>query len=169
MDVEKISSRPLNFFVTGLPRSRTAWFSEYLPNCLHEGMEGCYTHADYIEKLGDSGDSSSMLMYFPIAAYYPKSPVVIVDRDIDDVAFSLEKIGLFNDEVMAMLKDAKKRMNKMKGLRVDFNNLPIKVIWEYLIGTQFDELRAKKMNEQNIQKVNYTPDMQAMISLLEGA
>jgi len=129
-------------------------------------MEGCYSHPEYFDKLGDSGDSSSMLMYFPLKLYYPESPVVIVERDIDDIAQSLENIGLFNDDVMAMLKEAKRLLDKMFGVRVDFNNLDIQGIWEYLIGTEFDRNRASEFEMRNIQKVNYYPDIQALNSLM---
>jgi hypothetical protein len=169
MDAAKTSSpEQHNFFVTGLPRTRTAWFSEWLPNCLHEGMEGCYTNYEYIRKLGDSGDSSCMLMFFNIEFNFPESPVVIVERDIDDVAQSLENIGLLHDTALYQLRYAKKYLDKMKGLRVDYENLDMKEIWNYLIGTPFDSERAMELEMKNIQKVNRNPDVQAMVSLIGG-
>ena len=155
-----------NFFVTGLPRSRTAWFSKWLPNCLHEGIEGCSTHQEFIEKLGNKGDSDSALMFFPIDKYFSKSPVVIIERDFDDVINSLSVIGLMNDNVFEFMKVSQKRLDKMKGLRVPFDDLPLHDIWEYLIGTEFDSHEADKMNSTNIQHINYAPDFRAFTNFI---
>jgi hypothetical protein len=159
MDVER------TFFVTGLPRSRTAWFSEWLPNCLHEGMEGCYTRTEYINKL-KGGDSSSALMFFPLKDYFPDSPVVIVERDMNEVVSSLSKIGLFNDDIYKMLQESRRRLDKMDGLRVDYHNLNYEDIWIHLIGHGFDKHRTEIMKDMNIQKVNYKPNVEALISLV---
>jgi hypothetical protein len=154
------------YFVTGLPRSRTAWFSEYLPDCLHEGMNGCYSYKEYMNKLS-SGDSSCGLMYFPLREFYPDAHLVIVERDIDDVAQSLQGINLFNDNVYQVLKTAQKLLNKMSGYRVDFYDLDIKGIWEYLIGTEFDRKRTEDFEMRNIQKI-IPPDINAMNSFIGG-
>jgi hypothetical protein len=156
----------MNFFVTGLPRSRTAWFSKWLPDCLHEGIEGCFNHKDFVEKLGNRGDSDSALMFFPIERYFPRSPVVIVERDFDEVMSSLDEIGLFNDPVHEFMKESQKRLDKMKGMRVPFNDLPLHDIWDYLIGTEFDKREANKMDSTNIQHINYAPDFQAFINFI---
>jgi hypothetical protein len=158
---ERIFTGQPNFFVTGLPRSRTAWFSEYLPNCLHEGMVGCYTHEDYLGKLVN-GDSSSLLVFFPLRRYFPDSPLVIVERDVDDIIESLKNIKIFNNASIPILKTMQKRLAGMDGLRVAFNNLDFEEIWDYLIGEGFDENRAKEFNMKNIQKVNRNPDRQAL-------
>ena len=156
----------MSYFVTGLPRSRTAWFSEWLPDCLHEGFEGCYTHKEYIKKLGKKGDSNSALMFFPIERYFPKAPVVIVERNFDEVIFSLEKIGLFNNDVYKAMEASCNRLKRMKGMRVDFHSLPLREIWEYLIGTEFNKKEAETLDKMNIQHVNYNPDVQAFNSFI---
>ena len=156
----------MNYFVTGLPRSRTAWFSEFLPDCLHEGMTGCYTYKEYMDKLS-SGDSSSGLMYFPLRKFFPNAPLVIVERDLDDVANSLQSINLLTDSVYQGLKITQRLLNKMDGYRVDFYNLDVRGIWEYLIGTEFDRKRAEDFEMRNIQKIT-PPDINAMKSFLGG-
>ena len=155
------------FFVTGLPRSRTAWFSEWL-ECLHEGMEGCYTRTEYINKV-KRGDSSSALMFFPIKDFFPDSPVLIVERDMNEIISSLSKIGLFNDDVYKMLQESRRRLDKMDGLRVDFHKLDFEEIWNHLIGSGFDKHRTEIMNDMNIQKVNYKPNVEALQSLIGEA
>jgi hypothetical protein len=166
MDAERISTEQPNFFVTGLPRSRTAWFARYLPNCLHEGIEGCFTHREFINKLGGKGDSDSALIFFPLERYFPRSPVVIVERDFDDVINSLSAIGLMNRGILDFMKESQRRLRKMKGMRVPFDNLPLCDIWEYLIGTEFDKQETSKMDSTNIQHINYTPDCQAFNSFI---
>ena len=46
-----------NFFITGLPRSRTAWFSAFMTAsgfpCGHELINNCETVEDYKEKVKD--------------------------------------------------------------------------------------------------------------------
>ena len=157
------------YFLTGLPRSRTAWFSEFLPDCLHEGMNGCYTKQEYIYKLGVGGDSSSGLMYFPIHEFYPGARVVIVQRDIDEVIESLATTRFFDkDSNYSFLFDMSDRLDKMDGLRVDFHNLDLEEIWDYLIGGDFNKDRADKLNNMNIQKLDGQPNVEAMISFLGG-
>ena len=159
----------MNYFVTGLPRSRTAWFAKWLPNCLHEGIEGCSTHKEFIDKLGDKGDSDSGLMFFPVDRYFPKSPVVIVERDFDEVINSLSNIGLMNNDAYIFMKVAKNMLDKMDGMRVPFDDLPLQDIWEYLIGTEFNKREAYDMGKINIQNVNYSPDWVAFRNFIGEA
>ena len=159
----------MNYFVTGLPRSRTAWFAKWLPNCLHEGIEGCSTHKEFIDKLGDKGDSDSGLMFFPVDRYFPKSPVVIVERDFDEVINSLSNIGLMNNDAYIFMKVAKNMLDKMDGMRVPFDDLPLQDIWEYLIGTEFNKKEAYDMGKINIQNVNYNPDWAAFRNFIGEA
>jgi hypothetical protein len=167
MAVAKTSSiEQHNFFVTGLPRTRTAWFSEWLPNCLHEGIEGCSTHKEFVDKVGNKGDSDSGLMFFPIESYFPHSPVVIVERDFDDVINSLSDIYLMNNDIYEYMRKSQKKLDKMKGMRVPFDDLPLNDIWDYLIGTEFDKREANKMNDTNIQHINYTPDFRAFMNFI---
>ncbi len=165
MDVGKTFTKRHNFFVTGLPRSRTAWFSEFLPNCYHECMEGCYTHADYLHKLV-AGDSSSMLAFFPIRRYFPDAPLLIIERDLGDVIESLDKIDLFNADVLLMLEESERRLNEMSGLRMDFHDIDLREAWGHLIGDGFDEDRTRVFDMKNIQKVNKYPDIPAFNSFI---
>ncbi len=158
----------MSYFLTGLPRSRTAWFAEFLPDCLHEGMEGCRSRHEYVQKLGLQGDSSCALMYFPIADYFPEAPVVIVERDLDAVIDSLDSVGLFNNRVYVMLIDSLKRLNAMPGTRVDFEHLDLEEIWHILIGTELDYEHMARMDSINIQRVNYRPNVDAFNQLIGG-
>jgi len=153
------------YFLTGLPRTRTAWFSEYLPNCLHEGMEGCFTWNQYTDKL-TGGDSSCCLMYFPIKDLFPESKIVIIERDMEEVVESLRGIDLFDDEVLSMLYESKDRLDDMQGLRVDYHSLDMEEIWTYLIGDGFNQGYTDILNKVNIQKINRNPDIKAFQSLL---
>jgi hypothetical protein len=136
-------------------------------------MEGCYSIDEYLKKLGPCGDSSSLLAFFPIDAYFPDAPIVIVERDIDDVISSLESINLMHDGAVSLLRQAKTHLDKMKGMRIDFEDLSsltvIEFIWNHLIGTEFDEKRAIEFQMKNIQKVNRKPNVDAMVTFIGGA
>ena len=156
----------MNYFVTGLPRSRTAWFAEWLPNCQHEAMEGCYTRTEYINKVGDGGDSSCGIPFLPIHDYFPGAPVLIVHRDLDEVIWSLEKLGLYNAKAHEVLLETLRRLNKMEGMRVYYQKLDLEEIWNYLIGPGYDEKTTKELAAMNIQHVNHSPDAKALKSLI---
>ena len=88
-------------FITGLPRSRTAWFAEYF-DLLHEGLMHCRSLEDYYEKVDESkGDSDTALFFkwFEIAEHYNNPPLLIVMRNSKDVENSLAKFGMeFNSD-----------------------------------------------------------------------
>jgi len=55
------------FFITGLPRSRTAWFSAFMTAsgypCLHEGLNGCKSIAEYKQKIKHKSDSNTGFIF----------------------------------------------------------------------------------------------------------
>ena len=105
-------------------------------------------------------------MFFPIERYFPDAPVLIVERDFDEVVNSLQKVDLFNDDAYVVLKEAQRRLDKVIGMRVPFHALPLKDIWDHLIGTEFESQETSEMDNMNIQHINYTPDIQAYTSFI---
>ncbi len=163
----------MNYFIAALPRSRTAWLAEFMTHgesyCFHEAMANCSTHAEVMNKLSGYkhvGNSDSGLMFFPIKKYYPDSPVLIVERDLDEICDSLEKIGLFNDNAYRFLVECKRLLDKMDGRRVDFHAMNYKEIWEYLVGDGYDSERADRLDKINVQHINYNADIRSMNSLI---
>lgn len=71
------------FVVTGLPRTRTAWFSFYF-DCIHEPI----INSGLFKKKFRGICSSAFPVY---CKNHPDAKVVFIDRDVDDVEASLKK------------------------------------------------------------------------------
>jgi hypothetical protein len=112
------------FFITGLPRSRTAWLANYLTtdktHCYHELIGECDSWQEYQDKLNKNdkvyGDSSSGLI-FNIEHFierYPNSKWICIRRPFADVIFSLEKKGFsLNSTEMRELENTFKNAYKI--------------------------------------------------------
>jgi hypothetical protein len=86
------------FFVTGLPRSRTAWFANLFSTgdvlCHHDALLECDRVTDLPSILGrraivGDSDSGLLLFYSDVAAMYPGAPWVVIRRDPDEAFRSL--------------------------------------------------------------------------------
>lgn len=166
-----------NFFITGFPRSRTKWFSEYfsgLPGvyCYHEAMNGCHSRDDFHARMRAFpvdyiGNSDSGLMYSGFQQEYMGCPTVIIERDIDEVYDSLCR--LFGPKMvheanhMDSLQDQKARLDKLDGLRVKFEDIDrrLEEIHDHCVQVPFNEVYARRCINRNIQVQNLTVDMQS--------
>lgn len=139
------------FYITGLPRSRTFWFSRYFSNmvgvnCLHQGLNGFKNISQLNERLmsytvNHSGDSDSLLGFVNTDEY----PTVIVERPLEEVLASLRantdcRLDRTQIEIYRRLN---KNLNKKKGYRVPYNkiNFEIEGIHNYL-GIPYDTRHA---------------------------
>lgn len=149
-----------NFFVVGLPRSRTAWLANFLTYdgyfCYHEGVDGCSTIQEYKNKLGnDKGDSCTALMMLNLQKEFPEAPVLIIESDVKRaINFTKETYG---KDLSKELKQLKEQMTFMKGLRIPVESIndSLEEIWSYLIGTPYDKERGDLLKQLNIQTNNY--------------
>ncbi len=117
------------FFITGLPRSRTAWFSAFMTAsgfpCLHEGMNECLTNKEYKDKVSNISDSNTGFAF--IDNPYPDRPLLIIHRvDRLDGIDGMEKAG--------------SRLNNMNGLHVNFEDIDKRIseIFTHLTGDKID-------------------------------
>lgn len=156
-----------DFYITGLPRTRTAWFSALFTGhemyCFHEVLK----YADEIEDIpsiingrrefyvGASG--SDFPFYFERVMSSPKAPVVVVERNIYEVRKSLRE--LFGDDDYELLLETNEKLEEVKNLPnvlvVDYNDLDnenqIKKIWEHCIpGIKFDRDKWIQLNTLRI-------------------
>lgn len=114
------------FFITGLPRSRTAWFAAFMSAsgypCYHEAINGCKSIQEYKDKIKNKSDSTTAfgLMDIPL-----NRPVLIIHRK--------EKHPDEFDSFYEKLKD-------IKGLHVDFDDINDKMpdIFKFLTGSNID-------------------------------
>lgn len=91
-----------HFFITGLPRSRTAWFANYLTFgdsfCLHDGFRGLKSVEDFPARLnvyeGASGNSdpANVLFWQRLVEWYPQAKWVVVVRPFGEVVVSCNRI-----------------------------------------------------------------------------
>jgi len=161
----------MNFFVAGLPRSRTAWLANFLTCgerfCFHEALNGCDSIEQYRQKLGpDKGDSSTGLMLIDLNKLYPDAPVVIIESDPEAAAkYSYKHFGYYDPGYIYALQA---KMDLIEGLRIHVGEIDKKLpeIWSHLIGSPFDYDRAQLLIALNIQVKNpYAINQEAAIKL----
>ena len=160
----------MNFFVIGLPRSRTAWLANFLTQdrfCFHEGLDGCHSIKEYREKIGnDCGDSSTGLMLLDMNKEFPDSPKIIIEGRVKEaIDYGYKTYGHYNPDYIHYLQE---RMDEIKGLRIQFDDIDSKLpkIWEYLIGTPYDEKRTELLKRMKIEvKDPFNYDIDAVKSL----
>jgi hypothetical protein len=163
----------MNFFVIGLPRSRTAWLANFLTCdrlCYHEGLDGCYSIGDYQKKLGENnGDSSTGLMLLEMNTLFPDSPKLIIESDLyKAIDYGYKTYGFYDPKYFEFLQ---KRMDSIKGLRIAFDDIDdnLETIWNYLIGTPFNQKRADILKKMRIEiKDPFDLDREAMTVLFNN-
>ena len=157
-----------NFFILGLPRSRTAWLANFLTFdgnfCYHEGLDGCYTIEEYKDKLGkNKGDSNTGLMMIDFENTFPNSKVIIIDSTVTNAVKFTKNV--YGTDIKELMLKAKERLDSMKGLhiRIEDINDSLKKIWEYVSTKPFNKERADMLVKLNIQVDNpYDFDKEAM-------
>lgn len=173
-----------HFFVLGLPRSRTAWLSNFLTYdghfCYHEGLDSCRSIAEYKAKLYDPdyesvGDSCTGLMMIDIEKEFPDSLRLIVENDLDKSA--RESYALYEEKypdcyrnVFHKLEIAEERLNKISGLRIHVSRINdnLELIWNYLLGGRFDQKRADLLAGKKIEVFDpYDYNLEGFNSLIK--
>ena len=119
------------FFITGLPRSRTKWFSQYLTRhaetyCFHELLNQCRTKSEFYRAMElfsgiHVGNSDCGLAFSDFQEQWPDAPTLIIQRPLDDVVASLEAIGLPGQESICL--HVQRLLDNLEGLRVDFDDI----------------------------------------------
>ena len=156
------------FVVFALPRSRTAWLSQFLTYgdwaCTHEELR----HARTVEDLKAWAALPNLGTVETIAAPYwrtlrslrPDARVVVVRRPVSEVVASLERFGLGGPEMARGLDrlDAKLRQIAArwpKALSVSFADLDdeatCRAIFEHCLPYAHDSARWREMAGMNIQ------------------
>lgn len=151
----------MKYLITGLPRSRTAWMAQFMPNCVHEPIT-------YMKKIEDiktvyadhDGISDSGLGFWLDWILHNVAPrTLIIDRDLDEVEKSLAEmnLGLPATNYCELLQEKLDEHAKHPlVLRVPYEALGnmrvMQKVWWHLLGHRyaFDEARFKRMNAINI-------------------
>ncbi len=157
----------MNFFITALPRSRTAWFANYFSTgdvfCYHEAMNNVTCKEDYWARMNCPASvhvgNSDCGLY--MGGYTDGAPLVIIERDIDEVDDALIKQGF--PGCRAMLEESLKALNEMTGLRVLFDtiNERLEEIHQFCVTTPFDERRADQLINLKVELTEIIPDVKS--------
>ena len=158
----------MKFCITGLPRSRTAWFAAYFTatgnKCAHEPFAKCRTEEEVDSvKSRYEGISDSFMVFVP---YTGKQ--VIIERDKEEVRKSLfHKFGMDIDLTDGLLEVALEKMQFIDGLRVKYSDINdrLQEIHEYCVDTPYDEDTGNLFKDLNIQvnKMTVTKEFKEIV------
>ena len=179
-----------HFFVSGLPRSRTAWLANFLTTdkslCFHDGLKYCRKVEDLTEVfkrsdkefVGDS-DSALVLFYHRIQALFPDSPWVLVYRNFKDCADSALRLSFAGEDTESILIDGAARLAVIRlaelelkspnVLIVDYDELDNSKVIRSIVnhvtpGVLFDEERFKLLDGLHTQ----IHESKYLVSVAEG-
>lgn len=167
----------LDFIVLALPRSGTAWLSNWLTTygslCLHDPFSGGLPEtwpADHRPR----GIACTVSALMPTWLSQHPCPIAIIDRDYHACDASMAKLGMPGTEAF---RDA---VAAMPGERFAFEALfededEAKRLWAYLLPTlPFDAIRYRMLRDLQVQRharVRYRPETAHTLiehGLLEG-
>ncbi len=159
------------FFITGLPRSRTAWLSVLFTTehftCLHEGIRLCDDFDSYLKMMhgyGAEGDSSSALIAIAdkVIQEFPDSNWLIIQRFPNECAASAARVlNIDLQQALAMAYSDRKKLDAIcpkNVMRIRYEQLDdeetVRNAWEFLLpGVPFNALRYKMLNELRIEPI----------------
>ena len=149
----------LMFFIAGMPRCRTKWFSEYLSayegvTCHHEALNGPLSKQEFydvMEAPGCVGNSDSGLFLTDFQQRWPDAPTVVLLRDPVEVAESVSKLLGYTPST-TLIDSQFNAALQLDGLKVWFDDIDdrIEEIHEHL-GIPFNAELFKKYTIENIQ------------------
>lgn len=143
----------MKFVITGLPRTRSAWFSAYFtqgPSYCHH--EATFHGSDMNVPFEYQGNSDSGYILCPdwVEALGPHK-LVVIHRSIDEVEKSLASIG--QKDTRWLLEQMAPALESLDALHIDFKeiNTRIKDIHDYLEVPGYHPYRAALYSKMNIQ------------------
>lgn len=170
-------------FVTGLPRSRTYWFSQYLGGipgvcAYHEALNGCLSKGHFYGLMERKDyahviDCDSGLVVSDYDKKWPDAPVVVIRRDPDEVFDSLcrffEEQG-YPHPNYEFLMAQEEAIEATQGLHVAFAeiNCHLPAIHEHL-GIPYDAEYAESMTEQVLNMPKLEVDVNSYLLWAEEA
>jgi len=143
-----------NFLITGLPRSRTAWFAAYLTQgevlCTHEAIAHKLPMTSENHKYVGTADSGYVLDPDWMEEY-DGIKIVIIERDTQECIDSLN--GLIPQDCSWLLRSMARALGKVDALRVPFYDIErnLEEIHDYLGLPGYSQERATLFSALNIQ------------------
>lgn len=160
-----------NYFITGFPRSRTAWLANFFTYkdsyCYHELSRQGRNVYNLIAKMNlrkesniGTSDCGFPFYYKDILKLLPNSKIVIIRRDIEEVKDSLsEFVGEWNEKLNITINNTNKKLNELNDKydckMISYKSLEdqyiIMELWKYLIPEiEWDEERFQQLNETKV-------------------
>ncbi len=133
------AKQPKYFFVTGLPRSRTAWLANFLTCgdafCFHDGLKYCRELEDLkkvfkrtsTSYVGNS-DSALVLFYHELRDMFPGSKWLLVYRNFKECADSAIRLSFAGEETENILVDGAARLAAIRIAELELRNPNILIV-----------------------------------------
>lgn len=162
-----------NFFITGLPRSRTAWLATYFSmldgvHCYHEGLKGCRSEEHFRRRMtcipnAIVGNSDSVLPLTSFRQMFPDAPLVVIERPIEQVLWSMKQLKLDGPGAVEVAALTYAKLEGLGGFRVQFDaiddDLPDIC---FHIGVEYDQRKHQLLRKMNIQTMDFRPDPESL-------
>ncbi|MFP4448807.1 MAG: hypothetical protein ACLFPH_08730 [Bacteroidales bacterium] len=164
-----------NFFITGLPRSRTSWLANFFTYndsfCFHEGTRFCFNMNDFMELMkshsaNNIGNADPALLYImdDVIKKFPTAPVVLVERELHETidsfidfytSYEYKSIQEWIEDLFEIMAKIKQKYDVLTIQHDELNSIEgCKKIWNYLLpGETFDEKRWTLLDELYINKL----------------
>jgi len=164
----------MNYFIAGLPRSRSAWLSVFMSQsgqfCHHDGFNGCNSIAEYKDKIGRGGDSSTGLTLIDIHKEFPHAKVVIIEKSDEEFERCVEWCDeTYGQSSRKELESMREKLSNFKGLRVQQSeiNERLEDVWTHLTSKRWDD-KYSILADFNIQANPFNINLQAARNLYES-
>jgi hypothetical protein len=152
-----------NFYVTGLPRSRTTWAANLLTYggryCYQDAFLNCATPEQVLDVIGNGNglsDPMFLLCWRRVLAVRP-APIAVIVRDFAAVCEASKKaFTLFNMEFMVRLQQEMLMLCRQPGvLTLDYNEPKLaEQLWQHCRrGEPFDVIRGQMLDGMNVQAI----------------
>lgn len=156
------------FYITGLPRSRTKWFSAFFMSddiyCHHEALNGCHSDNDFEDRMSLPfsyvGNSDSSLLLKPELI---DGPCVVIERNPGDVIASAKRIFGDDEKIDEVIFDLYSRVKSVPGLHIAYEDINDRLdeIWSHCVGIPFSQDRANALVGLNIQSDDFSVDIKS--------
>lgn len=156
------------FFITSLPRSRTAWLSTFFSTgsalCMHEPTVGMSDiselppvfESDFYKYVGVCDSGMGFFAEWILENIKPRT--LVVERHPDEVYASMVQMGLKSTkaQIQYLANELKKVREHPLVMWVPFDALNMrrvmqKIFWHLMPGHAFDEARYDEMSKFNIE------------------
>jgi hypothetical protein len=131
------------YLITGYPRSRTAWLSNFMtygPSfCFHELGASAHpcSFPDILNKMrvpyAGVCDSRALLYQEIFMEDFPEAKVVIIERKREEVVKSMDALGFDFEEASWAYERQIRRMEQYQPLRMPFEELDAGAIWNFCV------------------------------------